>query len=445
LKTLILCLSFLLSLSAFAKPYHLSGEIILPPKAEIFDDAINKEASAVQAEGLPVLRIDVEWDSSETYKISSVQIENSGTPVLYESAKKTDLLGSYKGSLTLGNNIYYSSVGTGKEYRKLVRTVSFRFPYPAQDSSPKFSLTVEHPISGEQVKAIEVKIDPSQIKMLPVQKIKVTSIREAKVHPSLKLVLYAEGYTDNSEETFLKDARRVVTTFEQNFPGHEVFEFIAVFAPSQLPLGSAKDLGFPVKTRDSFLGLYYPYWNKFGRWYNIVYPTNETYFRNALGQVAYDYPFGVINDGNYWGIGNYKAFTAIPARSKYFEYMILHEFGHFMGLNEEYEGGGRTELEFAPQMKEPWSQNITFNPNADTIKWKGLLTPGIAVPTSQDEYTRMGGSSVNPVGAYKGGYADSLTAKSHKPVLKCTMSIGGGYCSVCKDGMKKVIQFDTAQ
>ncbi len=83
-----------------------------------------------------------------------------------------------------------------------------------------------------------------------------------------------------------------------------------------------------------------------------------------MATVPYDYPLVVIDNADYWGVGNYMSLTVVPAaNSSYFTYLLIHEFGHFFGLNEEYEEGGRTELEFAPQQDEPWSQNITFLPD----------------------------------------------------------------------------------
>src|SRR4029078_1103016 len=146
-----------------------------------------------------------------------------------------------------------------------------------------------------------------------------------------------------------------------------------------------------------------PYWDNFGRWYNVVYPTNENKFRNHLAVAPYDYPLILINNSGYWGVGNYMSLTAIPARnSTYFTYLLLHEFGHFFGLNEEYEGGGPTELEFAPGISEPWSQNITFLRSRElaSLKWNRFVKETTPLPTPRDLWR-----SSNPLyGAYAGGY-----------------------------------------
>jgi hypothetical protein len=218
----------------------------------------------------------------------------------------------------------------------------------------------------------------------------------------------------------------------------ENLEIIGVFAESKLPLGQARDLGMPVPERDSFLGLYYPYWNNFGRWYHILYPTRETRFRNALAQVPYDYPLAIVDSDLYWGVGNYKELTAIPSSNSSFTYLLMHEFGHFLGLNEEYEGGGRTELEFAPQIAEPWSPNLTFLGSTSwaDLKWKEFAAQSTPLPTP-GSYWRSG-----RYGAYRGGYGDSAPGRSHKPGMNCVMHRSSQFCPICLDGMRKVMSRD---
>ena len=189
--------------------------------------------------------------------------------------------------------------------------------------------------------------------------------------------------------------------------------------------------------------MYFPYWDNFGRWYHIVYPTRENKFRQGLASAPYDYPIVLVNSSSYWGVGNYMSHTAIPAgNSMYFTYILLHEFGHFFGLNEEYEGGGRTELEFAPDMQEPWSQNITFlsNPSYLGLKWNELVNPQISIPTPTSHWE----SSPPVYGAYRGGYADSPSSngRSHKPGLNCVMESHKSFCDICSKGILEVIHFD---
>ncbi len=401
-------------------------------------------ARALRAWAPQVLRVDLDWVSSlDEFQIAYVAFESSGTPALLRRAARKDSLGSYHATLfeaSSGKTLSYASVGTGSEFRKLTRALSFRFPRP---SAPvEFVLEAENPVTGKMELVFRQWLDPAQIPApQPAEPpdFEVRQLKLASIQPSLALTLYADGYSASGKATFFKDAQRVVDTLKQNsFPMFEQFDFHAVFGTSQKALGSAQNLGMPIPERDSFLGLYFPYWDNFGRWYNIVYPTREKRFRTAVGLVPYDYPFAIVDSGSYWGVGNFNELTAIPSRNSSFTYLLLHEFGHFFGLNEEYEGGGPTELQFAEGIEEPWSQNITFLKDPSKLKWKSLISASTPIPTPSSQWTGSG-----PYGAYRGGYADSAPqGHSHKPGQNCTMKSGGKFCPVCTDALKAKILFD---
>lgn len=434
-------LLFLLSSQAWSNPYPDPKRVIapkLPTRKSSFIQPLHKK------EGSSVLRVEVSWSNNETFKVTGLIRENSGTTALLRRGKKRDSLGSYKAQLILpGGQTLHASAGTGREFRQLALTMSFRFPLTENVTEAKFILEAEHPQSGVMEKVLTQNLSLGNIPTVATQKTKATLLRKALKEPTLKVNFYAEGFGESGESRFMEAALKAIATLEKDLPGSEHFEFRAVFAVSKLKLGRHQDLGANPIIRDSFLGLYFPHWRKFGRWYNVVYPTSQSKYRDAIAQLDYDYPIALIDDGGYWGVGNYKELTAIPISHYQFTYLLLHEFGHFMGLNEEYEGGGPTELEFAPGIKEPWSQNITFAPEADKLKWFKAIAPGIGLPSTQDDYHRHGGRDKNPVGAYRGGYGDSEPQnKSHKPVLQCMMGIGGEFCPVCEDALKELIEFD---
>jgi hypothetical protein len=432
---------FLCASTVLAKP-HFDPQKLELPKVD-FSQRQNLKQVKKMTQGLPILRVDIAWSKDETYKIALMQTEFSGTGALYARATSRDSLGSYHATLIVDGEKYHASAGTGRLYRELVRTISFRFPLKESASSFKLTFEAEDINSGEIKKVWEKELNMDEFKIHQTQTVEAKVVRAALKSPSLKVVFYAEAFDNQNKANFEKAVQKAIAAIEQNIPYQEYFEFISVYAPSEeVGLGRAEDFGPNIKERKTFLGLYHPYWAKFGRWYHVVYATDQTKYRNSLAQVAYDYPIALVNSSQYWGVGNYKENTAIPTENSYFSFLLLHEFGHFMGLNEEYEGGGRTELEFAPKTKEPWSQNLTFNPDQETLKWKNLLAPGIPIPTSHSDYSRFGGASVNPIGAYHGGYADSDTVRSHKPAMNCTMNSGGSFCQVCKDAMKDLIHFD---
>jgi len=168
------------------------------------------------------------------------------------------------------------------------------------------------------------------------------------------------------------------------------------------------------------------------------YPTDEERFRDALAQAPYDYPFVVTDSGEFWGTGNYNAYTVVPSDVDAFDYLILHEFGHYFGLNEEYSSQD-TELLFASGVAEPWSQNMTFQQGVADIKWNAHIADGVPIPTPSAQWPLLG------IGAYAGGYAGE-DARSLIPVPDgvCTMSSGIEFCDVCRAAMLDKLEADLA-
>lgn len=395
------------------------------------------------ARGTPILRIQIDWMTDETYRLTRARIEDSGTQALFARAKKEPKLGSYVAVLkdkSTGTPLFYDAIGTGKEYRKLVRAFTFRFPLPSSDVDLEFY--AENPVSGARELVLKQDLTPSDwaehSPTLPG--LQTTLVKAATQSPKITVGIYAEGYrSQKSMDGFLTKAKKIVEHFkDEKLPLFDNLEFVSVFALSNTELGPAKKLSLPVKPRDSFLGLYYPYWNDFGRWYHVVYPTDETKYRDAIGQIAYDYPIALIQSHEYWGVGNYNELTAIPSDNSSFRYLLLHEFGHFMGLNEEYEGGGPTELEFAPEIEEPFSQNITFQRSRDLLKWAKFVDGKTPIPTPAEHWRQSKGA----LGLYAGGYADSDSARSRKPGFACLMESSQHFCAVCRHALEEKLEFD---
>jgi hypothetical protein len=185
--------------------------------------------------------------------------------------------------------------------------------------------------------------------------------------------------------------------------------------------------------------LYFPYWcgPEFTRWSVIMYPTDVSKFRTALGQAPYDYPFVLTDSSIFYGTGNYNSHTAIPAKGNDLSYLLPHEFGHFFGLNEEYSGGG-TELYFGDGVDEPFSQNLTFKTDLADLKWAEFVGEETPLPTDPSSFSQYG------TGAYAGGYG-GMHRNSHIPVPsgRCIMSTSGGFCEVCAHAIKSKIEFDS--
>ena len=448
----------LLSISCFSNPYpwkeFAPQDDILTPFLSDFDEFQNmpepEEFYEYIFESKEVLRVQVDWLEGEIYNISHLIKEFSGTEALYKSRSKKPTWGSYLATLKCGDVTYYDSVGTGRSFRILTRGMSFRFPMIYGECN--FKLEAEDPELGDMNIVLEQKIWPAhEAKEIPKLDYKTYLLKES-FHPNkLIMTIYAEGYKKGEEKQFIAKAKKAINALTNlPFPGVEYFEFRAVFAESNTRLGKAQDLGLPVPQRDSFLGLYHPYWAKdiMTRWYHIVYPTRQLKYRNAIGQVPYDYPLTIIKSSNYWGVGNYKELTAIPSNSRSFNYLLFHELGHYFGLNEEYSGGGRTELEFAYGKKRSWSQNLSFNKSGplkkSDLKWSSFIDEETPLPTRNTFWNKVRFI----YGAYTGGYADSRSFyNAYIPVKAglCLMNSSAHFCGVCTKGIKDILEFDSGE
>lgn len=423
----------------FANPYPDPNMVPKDPPWPKFEAKLEKTTvKELQEDGYEIIRVDVKWDK-EKFTVERAILEKSGTEGLLKRAQHPDKLGSYQGVLSNGESSLFDSTGTGSEMRLLTRAMTFRFP--KVEGTLKFEMYAENPKTAAIEKVISQNIQVRRGRGSS-KDLDIRVLKRATEQPALKVNVYSDGYVQSKggdADSFFQDAQRVVEVFKTNqFPEFERFEMVGVYAASNEELGAATDLGLPVPERNSFLGLYYPYWDNFGRWYNIVYPTREMKFRDGVGMIPYDYPVVLIDSSEYWGVGNFNELTAIPAHHASFTYLLLHEFGHYFGLNEEYESGGKTELAFSPLIQEPWSQNITFHPKRGELKWESDVNASTALPTPSSAWTGNG-----PWGAYRGGYAQTQPlGKSHKPGLKCMMNSGGKFCPVCVHAIRAKIHFD---
>lgn len=432
---------------AFASPYWDEQKVPKDKQYQTLDNIksinINHLKIVEDEHGLDVLRLQIDWQPGEKYTLKRMIVESSGTKTFLEHSQRKPRWGSYLGILKdkSGREIYYDAIGTGKEYRALTRAISLRFPVPKQEMI--FELYAENPKTGVMEQVISASIPSgTNLPKLNPQVVQVRELSLANDSPSLRINIYSEGYLQDEEALFWQHAMKAVRTLQsQNFPGVAHMSFYGVFHASNQKLEAPRNLGNPIPVYNTFLGLYYPYWNNFGRWYNGMYPTDENKLREGLATAPYDYPIILTNSGGYWGVGNYMALTAIPATNLSFTYLLLHELGHYFGLNEEYDGGGRTELEFAPDMSEPWSQNITFlvDRNYQNLKWKQFVNSSVPLPTPNS----MWKSNPPVYGAYLGGYADSESTrgKSHIPGLNCIMEAQPHFCEICKNAINEVVQY----
>ncbi len=158
---------------------------------------------------------------------------------------------------------------------------------------------------------------------------------------------------------------------------------------------------------------------------------------NMAAAAPHDHIIVLVNSTRYGGGGVYNYYTGTTAGNALSPKVFIHELGHgFAGLADEYYSSSVAYDEFYPLDVEPWEPNITTMVNFAS-KWKSLIPKGVPVPTpAEDKYS-------NVTGLFEGG---GYSAKRiFRPELDCRMKSNGnkGYCSVCREAVKKMIEFYT--
>ncbi len=192
------------------------------------------------------------------------------------------------------------------------------------------------------------------------------------------LVFLSEGYTAAERDKFWADARR----FGERLFGVEPyrtaradFNVRAVFRPSP---ESGMDEPRQGRWRRTALGASF---NAFDL--DRYQLTEENHgVHEMAGQVPCDTVVLLTNSSRYGGGGIYNDYALTTVDNERSLKVFVHEFGHsFAGLADEYYSSEVAYNDFYPKGVEPLEPNITAHLDPENLKWKDLLSPGIARPT----------------------------------------------------------------
>ncbi len=440
-----------LTQSVFAAPNPYPE--LLPKDNEFKTTQLRQESGIKKAvfkavdnsDAIDVIRITINWNVlAQQYELAKAVIESSGTPALVARSTQKPKWGSYLGVLIdnkTGKELYYDSFATGTFYRELVPSFTFRFPNTTNNVT--FVMYAENSETGKVEKVFsQILLDGAAglpKETTSISNLEMIQLTKSQNKNALRVNFYAEGYTLEEKAAFFQKAAEGLQTLQDfNFPEIENMEFYAIFAPSNKQLHAPQNLGSNVPDYDTFLGLYYPYWVEptgYGRWYHLVYQTNEEHFRHAAAVKAYDVIFAIENDDHHWGASTYNLFSSAPANIPYFKAIFIHEFGHFFGLQDEYDAGG-SELSFAKGMQESWTPNVSFQvTNWEGLKWHDFVAQSTPLPTPKSHWSEQ----QREYGAYLGAYGGNQEA--YKPSIGCMMDNGKDFCNVCKKAIIDAMRF----
>ena len=202
----------------------------------------------------------------------------------------------------------------------------------------------------------------------------------------LDLLILGDGYTARERSKFERDARRLVATLFATSPFKERERDINVWglAPAAAQSGISRPSQHTY--RRSPIGATYDAFDS----ERYVLTFDNKAFRDIAANAPYDVVEILVNSATYGGGGIFGLYSTVAADSVWAPYIFVHEFGHHIaGLADEYYTSDVAYLPAADRV-EPWEPNATALLDPSALKWKDLVTPGVAIPTPwpKDEFER---------------------------------------------------------
>lgn len=213
-------------------------------------------------------------------------------------------------------------------------------------------------------------------------------LRNGKPENMVDIVIVAEGYRKDERDKLMKDLEKFKKAFFSQEPYKsfmDKFNINCVFKPSEESGCDEPSHGIFKNTSINAT------FDSLGIERYLLTEENKT-LRDIAGVVPYDTILIMVNHKRYGGGGIYNLFCVFTSDNQWFDYLLLHEFGHsFAGLADEYYTSTVAYNEFYPRGIEPPEPNITALLDPQNLKWKELLSKDIEVPTpwEKEEFEKM--------------------------------------------------------
>lgn len=235
---------------------------------------------------------------------------------------------------------------------------------------------------GEMKKVFEALIDPEDYRIIkrtpPADVRRLDFYISGPPHDKLDILLVADGYRKSEFEKYKADAARLVQVFlrQEPYRSHKsLFNIRGVFRPSQDSGISEPSYGIH---RNSAVGCSFDSLDS----NRYILTENNRDLRDIASAVPYDALIILANTGRYGGGGIYNLYATAISDNRWTDYVFLHEFGHsFGGLGDEYYTSSTSYQDFNPSGVEPSDPNVTALKDPASLKWKSLVSPGLAIPT----------------------------------------------------------------
>lgn len=329
----------------------------------------------------------------------------------------------------------YQEWQTTAEAKKIERSFYEVATMPFPKIKVRFVLSMRER-NGSFSKLFETDIDPEDIyirREKPVDAKVTRTAGSGDPATSVDLAFIAEGYTAAEMEKFRNDVRKMADILLAEVPFNEFKNSINVYAIEAVSPESGTDIpGEHIFANTAVNSSFYTFGTDRYLTTQDIKSVND-----YAALVPHDNIVVLINSSKYGGGGVYNYYSGTTAGHQNSGKVFIHEFGHgFAGLGDEYYSSEVAYDEFYPLNVEPWEPNITTRVNFDS-KWKNMIAKETPVPTpAEDRY-------MNITGLFEGG---GYSAKGiYRPEMDCRMKSNGpkGYCSVCREAVKKMIEFYT--
>ena len=306
-------------------------------------------------------------------------------------------------------------------------------PFPKE--KVKFVLNMREK-NGSFTKLYETEIDPSDYFISKEKPLNtgVTRINYAgDPHKCVDIAFVSEGYTESEMPKFRADVKKMAEVLFAEDPFSKYRDRINIWAVEAISPESGTDIpGEGIYVNSALNSGFYTF--NLDRYLT----TRDIKSVNDYASAApHDHIVVLINSERYGGGGVYNYYTGTTSGNALSPRVFIHELGHgFAGLADEYYTSQVAYIDFYPLNVEPWEPNITTMVDFGS-KWKNMLKEGIPVPTPAEEKYN------NVTGVFEGG---GYSARGiFRPEIDCRMKSNGtkGYCSVCREAVRKMIEFYT--
>ncbi len=304
-------------------------------------------------------------------------------------------------------------------------------PYPR--NKVRFILSLREK-TGNFSKLYETVIDPADYY---IRKEKTVNTAVSRIYGQgdpqkcVDLAFVAEGYTADEIGKFRQDVKKMADVLFSEAPFSEYRDKINIWAVEVVSQESGTDIpGEKIYVNTALNSSFYT----FGTDRYLTTQDIES-VNDYAAAVPHDNIIVLINSNKYGGGGVYNYYSGTTAGHPFSPKVFIHEFGHGLaGLADEYYTSDVAYDEFYPLNVEPWEPNITTLVDFDS-KWKKLIAGATPLPTpAEEKYSDI-------TGLFEGG---GYSAKGiFRPETDCRMKSNGpkGYCSVCREAVKKMIEF----